>query len=158
RYYNGDLVKASKLLLFIFKKCTGSNFVGVNYDASEFPLLSEYQKARTDITDIKNVPEELLLGLISSVSHPQYHSMWSTAIQREATKALIRKNVKVTSVNQQVRQTKSTAKLGVEKHVDMEKATDFLALYKTGYETRFTDEIMSAIDKLADKKKIAGFF
>src|SRR5690606_3144007 len=32
RYYNGDLVKASKLLLFIFKKCTGSNFVGVNYD------------------------------------------------------------------------------------------------------------------------------
>jgi len=158
RYYNGDLVKASKLLLFIFKKCTGSNFVGVNYDASEFPLLSEYQKARTDITDIKNVPEEILLGLISSVSHPQYHSMWSTAIQREATKALIRKNVKVTSVNQQVRQTKSTAKLGVEKHVDMEKATDFLALYKTGYETRFTDEIMSAIDKLADKKKIAGFF
>ena len=153
RYYNGEPMKAFKLLLFIFKKDAG-----VTYGATEFPLLSEYQKAKTDITGIKSVPEEVLLGLISSVRHPQYHSMWSTKIQREATKALIRKNVTVTSVNQQVRQTKSTAKLGVEKTVDMEKATDFLALYKTGYETRFTDEIMSAIDKLADKKKIAGFF
>ena len=153
RYYNGEPMKAFKLLLFIFKKDAG-----VNYGAFEFPLLSEYQKAKTDITGIKIVPEEVLLGLISSTKHPQYHSMWATKIQREATKALIRKNVTVTSVNQQVRQTKSTAKLGVEKTVDMEKATDFLALYKTGYETRFTDEVMSAIDKLADKKKIAGFF
>lgn len=153
RYYNGDPMKAFKLMLFIFKKDAG-----VTYGATEFPLLSEYQKAKTDITASKKVPEEVLLGLISSVKHPQYHSMWSTKIQREATKALIRKNVTVTSVNQQVRQTKSTAKLGVEKHVDLEKATDFLALYKTGYETRFTDEIMSAIDKLADKKKIVGFF
>lgn len=153
RYYNGEPMKAFKLLLFIFKKDAG-----VNYGAFEFPLLSEYQKAKTDITGIKIVPEEVLLGLISSTKHPQYHSMWATKIQREATKALIRKNVTVTSVNQQVRQTKSTAKLGVEKTVDLEKATDFLALYKTGYETRFSDEIMSAIDKLADKKKIAGFF
>ena len=153
RYYNGDMVKASKLLLFIFKKDTG-----VTYGANEFPLLSEYMKAKVDITSTKKVPEEVLLGLISNVRHPQYHSMWATDIQKEATKALIRKNVEVTSVNQQVRQTKSTAKLGVEKTVDLEKATDFLALYKTGYETRFTDEIMSAIDKLADKKKIAGFF
>jgi len=153
RYYNGEPMKAFKLLLFIFKKDAG-----VTYGATEFPLLSEYQKAKTDITGVRTVPEEVLLGLISSTKHPQYHSMWATKIQREATKALIRKNVTVTSVNQQVRQTKSTAKLGVEKTVDMEKATDFLALYKTGYETRFTDEIMSAIDKLADKKKIAGFF
>jgi len=141
------------LLLFLFKKDNG-----VNYKASEFPLLAEYQKAKADITGIKTVPEEVLLGLISSTSHPQYHTMWATKVQREATKALIRKTVEVTSVNQQVRQTKSTAKLGVEKTVDMEKATDFLALYKTGYETKFTSEIMSAIDKLADKKKIVGFF
>jgi hypothetical protein len=40
----------------------------------------------------------------------------------------------------------------------LEKATDFLALYKTGYETSFTDEIRSAIVKLAKKKKIEGFF
>ena len=129
RYYNGDMVKASKLLLFIFKKDTG-----VTYGANEFPLLSEYMKAKVDITSTKKVPEEVLLGLISNVRHPQYHSMWATDIQKEATKALIRKNVEVTSVNQQVRQTKSTAKLGVEKTVDLEKATDFLALYKTGYE------------------------
>ena len=153
KYYNGDSLKAFKLLLFLFKK--DSNLV---YDATEFPLLAEYQKAKVDITGIKSVPEEVLLGLISSVKHPQYHSMWSTDIQKEATKALIRKNVEVTSVNQQVRQTKSTAKLGVEKTVDMEKATDFMALYKTGYETRFTPEIYSAIDKLAEKKKIQGFF
>jgi hypothetical protein len=153
KYFNGDSIKAFKLLLFLFKKDSG-----VAYNATEFPLLSEYQKAKIDITGIKNVPEEVLLGLISSVKHPQYHSMWSTDIQKEATKALIRKNVEVTSVNQQVRQTKSTAKLGVEKTVDLEKATDFLALYKTGYENGFTDEIRSAIVKLAQKKKIQGFF
>ena len=153
KYFNGDLVKASKLLLFIFKKDNG-----VEYNATEFPLLSEYQKAKVDIVGIKTVPEEVLLGLISSVKHPQYHSMWSTDIQKEATKALIRKSVEVTSVNQQVRQTKSTAKLGVEKTVDLEKATDFLALYKTGYETKFTDEIKRAIFNLAEKKKIVGFF
>ncbi len=153
KYFNGDIIKAMKLLLFLFKKD-----VGVNYTALEFPLFSEYEKAKVDITGIKNVPEEILLGLISSKKHPQYNTMWSTAIQKEATKALIRKTVEVTSVNQQVRQTKSTAKLGVEKHVDMEKATDFLALYKTGYETTFTQELEVAINKLAQKKKIEGFF
>ena len=40
----------------------------------------------------------------------------------------------------------------------MEKATDFLALYKTGYETTFTQELEIAINKLAQKKKIEGFF
>jgi hypothetical protein len=153
RYYNGNIIKALKLLLFIFKKDSG-----VTYDANEFPFLSEYQKARVDITNIKTVPEEVLLGLISNTKHPQYHTMWSTKIQREATKALIRKNVEVTSVNQQVRQTKSTAKLGVEKTVDLEKATDFLALYKTGYENGWTEDLHKAIDMLAEKKRIPRFF
>lgn len=153
KYFNGDSVRAFKLLLFIFKKDAG-----VTYSATEYPLLSEYRKAKSDITGIKNVPEEVLLGMISSVKHPQYHTMWVTDIQKEATKALIRKNVQVTSVNQQVRQTKSTAKLGVEKSVDLEKATDFLALYKTGYETSFTTEIKGAIASLATKKRIQGFF
>ena len=151
RYFNGDATKAFKLLLFLFKKDAGVDFF-------EFPLLSEYQKAKVDIRGIKSVPEEVLLGLISSVKHPQYHSMWSTDLQKEATKAMIRSTVEVTSVNQQVRQTKSTAKLGVEKHVELEKATDFMALYKTGYETRFTDELKMAIAKLAIAKRINGFF
>jgi DUF2075 family protein len=153
KYFNGDSLKAFKLLLFLFKK-EGHNI----YGASEFPVLNEYQKAKVDITTVTKVPEEVLIGMVSSVSHPQYHSLWSTKIQREATKALIRKNVTVTSVNQQVRQTKSSAKLGVEKHVELEKATDFMALYKTGYETTFTAEIKNAIDKLAEKKRIQGFF
>lgn len=153
KYFNGDLVKASKLLLFIFKK-EGT----MSYRSTDFPLLNEYQKAKVDITNTTKIPEEVLIGMVASINHPQYHSLWSTKIQREATKALIRKNVQVTSVNQQVRQTKSTAKLGVEKHVEVEKATDFMALYKTGYETKFTDEIKLAIDKLAEKKKIVGFF
>lgn len=151
KYFNGDSLKAFKLLLFLFKKDAG-----VGYD--EFRLLSEYQKAKVDITGIKNVPEEVLLGLISSVKHPQYHIMWSTDEQKKATMALIRKNVQVTSVNQQVRQTKSTAKLGVEKTVDLDKATDFLALYKTGYENGWTPELKVAIDKLAEKKSIQGFY
>ena len=153
KYYNGDSLRAFKLLLFIFKK-EGHNIYGV----SEFPVLNEYQKAKVDITSVTKVPEEVLLGMVASTSHPQYHSLWSTAIQREATKALVRKNVTVTSVNQQVRQTKSTAKLGVEKTVELEKATDFLALYKTGYENTFTPELNVAINKLAEKKKILGFF
>ena len=152
KYFGGDTIRASKLLLFLFKK------KGVEYNAIDFPLLSQYQKAQTDITDVQNVPEEVVLGLISSVRHPQYHSMWSTDLQKEATKAMIRKNVKVTSVNQQVRQTKSTAKLGVRKTVDLQKATDFLALYKTGYETSFTPELNVAINALAEKKSIDGFF
>jgi len=153
KYFNGEPMKALKLLLFIFKK-----EAGYNYKATEFPLLAEYQKAKYDITNVKSVPEEVLLGMIAGISHPQYHSLWSTKIQREATKALIRKNVQVTSVNQQVRQTKSTAKLGVEKHVELEKATDFMALYKTGYENTFTPELNVAINKLAEKKRIVGFF
>ena len=153
KYFNGDAKRAFKLLLFLFKRDAR-----VEYNANEFPLLSEYQKAKTDITAVKNVPEEVLIGMVACTSHPQYHSLWATKVQRDATKAIIRKNVQVTSVNQQVRQTKSTAKLGVEKHVDLEKATDFLALYKTGYENGFTREIWDAIDKLAQKKKIEGFF
>jgi len=149
---NSNSLRAFKLLLFLFKKDNN-----IDYDVQEFPILSEYQKAKTDIRNISIIPEEVLLGLVSNVSHPQYHTMWSTDIQKEATKAMIRENVKVTSVNQQVRQTKSSAKLGVQKNVDVQKATDFLALYKTGYETRFTNELKTAIDKLAEKKKIDGF-
>jgi hypothetical protein len=151
KYYNGDTLSALKMLLFITK-----NDVGVDF--SEFELLSEYITAKSDITSVTRVPEEILLGLISNVTHPQYHNMWATEEQRKETKALIRKNVKVTSVNQQVRQTKSTAKLGVEKTVDMNKATDFLALYKTGYENGFTPEIRRAINSLAKKKKINNFY
>jgi len=152
KYFNGDTTRAFKLLLFLFKKS------GIEYNETEFPLLSQYQKAQTDITGVQNVPEEVLLGLISSTKHPQYHSMWSTDLQKEATKAMIRSNVKVTSVNQQVRQTKSTKKLGVTKTVDLQKATDFLALYKTGYENGFTPELNVAINALAEKKKINDFF
>jgi len=152
KYFNGDSIRAFKLLLFLFKKS------GVEYNADEFPLLSEYMKAQIDITNIQNVPEEVLLGLVSSVRHPQYHTLWSTELQRNATKAMIRKNVKVTSINQQVRQTKSTAKLGVQKTVDVQKVTDFLALYKTGYETSFTSEIKGAIASLATKKRIDDFY
>jgi len=152
RYFNGDSIKAFKLLLFLFKK------VNFEYDSIEFPLLSEYQKAKIDIRNINVVPEEVILGLISSVKHPQYHTMWSTDLQKEATKGMIRKNVKVTSVNQQVRQTKSTAKLGVAKTVNLQKVTDFLALYKTGYEVGWNEELLIAINSLAEKKKINGFF
>lgn len=151
KYFNGDSIRAFRYLLFLFKK------VNFEYNSNEFPIMSEYQKAKSDITNINIIPEEVLLGLVSSTSHPQYHAMWSTAVQREATKAMVRKNVKVTSVNQQVRQTKSTAKLGVQKTVNLQKATDFLALYKTGYETSFTPELNVAINALAEKKKLDGF-
>lgn len=153
KYFNGDEIRAFKLLLFIFKQDEG-----IRYLKRDFPILFEYQKAKTDITAVTKVPEEVLIGLISNRNHPQYQALWSTAAKRETTKATLRSNVEVTSVNQQVRQTKSSAKLGVEKSVDMNKATDFLALYKTGYETGWTAELKDAIDKLAEKKKITNFF
>ena len=151
KYFNGEVNTALRLFLFIMKADEGADFLG-------FELLSEYQTAKNDITKVKRVPEEVLLGLISNRTHPQYSLMWSTEAKRKDTMALIRKNVEVTSVNQQVRQTKSTAKLGVDKVVDLSKATDFLALYKTGFENGFTREIGKAIDELAEKKKIKGFF
>lgn len=147
-----DEDRAMKILLFLFKKGNASM-----YNTVDLPLLNEFYKAKEDVTSVSKVPEEVLIGLISSKKHPQYESLWSTKLKREATKATFRKNVTVTSINQQVRQTKSTAKLGVEKTVNLEKATDYMALYKTGYETGFTAEIWGAIDKLAEKNKITNF-
>lgn len=153
KYFNGDSERAFKLLLFLFKEEKG-----VKYLKRDFPLLYEYYKAKTDITSVTKVPEEVLIGLISDKNHPQHDTMWSSDVDKETTKAKIRKQTEVTSVNQQVRQTKSTKKLGVEKNVDLSKATDFLALYKTGYENGFNNEIKEAIDNLAKKKKIDGFY
>jgi len=146
----GDEVRAMKILLFLFKKGDGSMY-------GDLPLLKQYFQAKEDVTSVDKVPEEVLIGLISSKRHPQYEQLWSTKLKREATKATFRKNVKVTSINQQVRQTKSTKKLGVQKTVDVAKATDYMALYKTGYETGFTVELNNAIDALAEKKKIDNF-
>jgi len=155
RYLSMDSTKALKIFMFIFKKETF-----IIYSVLEFPLINAYKLAKTDITldRVSAVPEEILLGLISSPKHPQYNTMWSTKAQRESTKALIRSKNVATSANQQVRQTKSTAKLGVVKEVNLEKVTDFLALYKTGFETCFTNELHNAIDALAEKKKINGFY
>jgi len=148
-----ELQKTLKILLFIF----GEDIDSIDFTSSGLDLLNEYKKAKEDVLSVENIPEEVLCGLISNPTHPQHDELWSTEEKRNETKAKFRTKVKVTSVNQQVRQTKSTAKLGVQKNVDMSKATDFLALYKTGYETRFTPEIKNAIEKLAEKKKITDF-
>jgi hypothetical protein len=144
--------RALKILLFLFKK--GDSYM---YNALEFPLLSEYFKATEDVNSVNKVPEEVLIGLISNKKHPQHDQFWSTKLKREATKAVFRKNVKVTSVNQQVRQTKSTKKLGVQKTVNVGAVTDYMALYKTGYENSFTHEIVEAINDLSKKKKLKDF-
>lgn len=144
-----DLTRALKILLFLFNKGDESM-----YNVSEFGLLSQYYDAKRDITSVSKVPEEVLIGLISNKNHPQHNQMWSSAVKIESTKKLIRTKNEVTSVNQQVRQTKSNQKMGVEKTVNLEKATDYMALYKTGFETGFTSEINEAIDKLAEKKRM----
>ena len=151
--------RALKILLFLFKKGDAymyNGLVGTDLPDS-LPLLAQYFRAKEDVTDTHYVPEEVLIGLISNKRHPQYEQLWSTKLKKEATKAMFRKNVKVTSVNQQVRQTKSTAKLGVTKSVNLAAATDYMALYKTGYENSFTTEISTAINELAKKKKLKDF-
>ena len=149
---NDDITRLLKILLFLFKK--GREDM---YSSLDFPLLSEYYRACSDITSVNKVPEEVLVGLISDKNHPQHSQLWSTDLKKESTKKMLRTNVKVTSVNQQVRQTKQNKKLGVEKPVNLEKATDFMALYKTGFENGFNDKINLAIDKLAEKNKISNF-
>lgn len=149
---NVDITKLLKILLFIFRKGRSEM-----YSSLEFPLLNEYYVATNDITSVNKVPEEVLIGLISNKNHPQHDQMWSSDLKKESTKKMLRTNVTVTSVNQQVRQTKQNRKLGVSKPVNLEKATDYMALYKTGFENGFNDEINLAIDKLAEKNKISNF-
>jgi hypothetical protein len=144
--------KSAKILLFIFGRTDG-----VEYKKDELALLYEYMQAKANIFSTSKVPEEILRGLIADVNHPQYFQLWSNEAKRKDTMAKIRQSDTVTSVNQQIRQTKSSKELGVNKSVDMHKATDFLALYKTGYEDGFTEKIQSAIDSLAEKKKINNF-
>lgn len=144
--------KLIKLFLFLNKEAKATQF-----KKSEFPIIFEYWKAYTDVTSVSFVPEEVLVGLISNVNHPQYSQLWATKDKRKETIALIREKTKVTSVNQQVRQTKANKALGVEKAIDYAAATDFMALYKTGYENGFTPELRSAIDNLAESKKYKNF-
>lgn len=147
-----DIIRSFKLLLFIFKRGSADM-----YGKLKFPLLYQYYQATVDVTAVTMVPEEVLIGLISNKNHPQYDQLWSTPVKRESTKKLFKRTVEVTSVNQQVRQTKQREKLGVEKTVNLAKATDYMALYKTGYETGFTPALNDAINELASKKKITGF-
>jgi hypothetical protein len=152
RYSPVDSDVLFKLFLFIAKRGKSEW-----YSKTQFPFINQYYVAEKDVLVVKNIPEEVLIGLVSSKNHPQYDQLWSTKIKRETTKAQFRKNVEVTSVDQQIRQTKSTEKLGVVKNVNMEKAKDYLALYKTGYENGFTAEIYNAIEVLAEKKKMKNF-
>jgi hypothetical protein len=141
--------KACKILLFIFKKGKAE------YYTNGFNFINEYYKATVDITSTNKVPKEVLIGLISNKRHPQYDEKWSTEVKRKNTMAEFMVKSEVTSANQQVRETKKSKSLGVEKVIDYQKATDFLALYKTGYENGFSDEIKDAINKLAEKKVIS---
>lgn len=154
KYLNGtnDSLKILNTLRFIFKKSNSSNY------GSSYPLYAQYFAAKEDVLSSPNIPEEVLLGLISDKNHPQYDELWSTKEKRDLTIKKIREANNATTANQAIRQTKKNQSLGVEKTVNVEKVTDFLALYKTGYENSFTPELNDAIDQLAEKKKIDDFF
>jgi hypothetical protein len=154
KYLNGgnSSIKILNTLKFVFKKADSNTF------GSDYPLYSQYFAAKEDIFSANNIPEEILLGLISSKNHPQYSDHWSAKEQRELTMKKIRESNKSTTANQAMRQTKKNKALNVEKEVDVTKVTDFLALYKTGYEDSFTDELNEAIDALAEKRKINDFY
>ena len=142
-----------RYFLFIMGEAKESYFK----HSAEYPIISQYFLAKRDIYAAPMIPEEIILGIIGDKRHPQYVELWSSKDKKEATKKKIRENVKVTSENQKMRQTKSSQKMGADVVVNTEKVTDFLALYKTGYETGFTEEIKSAINILADKKKVKNF-
>jgi len=154
KYLNGEnnSIKILKVLKFVFKKAKAEDY------GTDFPLYQQYFAAREDIFSASNIPEEVLLGLISSKDHPQYNDHWSAKEQREKTMKKVRESNKTTTANQAMRQTKKNKALNVEREVDVKKVTDFIALYKTGYEDRFTDEINEAIETLAEKRKIDNFY
>lgn len=117
-------------------------------------LYDQYNSAKKDIFASPNIPEEVLIGLLSDQTHPQYLQLWSTEEKRKTTIAKIREFTKATTANIQIRQTKSNEKNGADVEVNVAKVTDFMALYKTGYESGFTNEINTQIINLAKKKKL----
>ena len=150
-YTGEDTKRVCKLFLFLVGKQKEK------YYDSTTPLIVDYFKAKKNVIGIKNVPEEVLTGLLSNRKHPQYMTHWSSKELRESTLKEIRNKTVATSVNQQMRQTKKNEELGVTKKVNVEAVTDFLALYKTGYENGFTNDIANQIDELAKRKKINNF-
>jgi hypothetical protein len=147
-----NISKIAKCVLFVF-----SNLHADAYSKEDFPVISEFFNLKADITLLEKVPEEVALGLISNKVHPQYDEYWSTKEKRKETKAMLRQKAKSTTDNVILRQTKSNAELGVSKKADLKKVTDFLALYKTGFETGFTEELNDEIERLAIKNKAANF-
>lgn len=147
-----DSDKAVRMFMFIM----GEGYKEY-YNAVDYPVVSQFYKAKSDITGCDKLPAEVVEGLISDKNHPQYRELWSTEAKRKRTQKMIKETVQTTTANQAMRQTKKNEELGVTKKADVAKVTDFLALYKTGYEAGFTPALREAIDSLADKRKFTNF-
>lgn len=149
--FTDNLERSARIYMFIFGSARKDHF-----DAS-FKIITQFFGARQDIFSATSVPEEILVGIIGDKSHPQYREFWGSKEKRQDTLKRIRERNVVTTANQQVRQTKKNQELGVTKEVDLKKVTDFLALYKTGYETGFVPALNEAIEDLAGKRRLVGF-
>jgi hypothetical protein len=148
-----DITRVGPIVLHLFRKSHLSE-----PDPAAYPLLAEYHRAKTNVLDCSRIPEEVLFGLLTNPSHPQHQEMWGSKDRIAETKKVIREKTKASTANMQLRQTKENQSLGVTtKKTIVQGVTDFLALYKTGYETGFTPEIKSAIEKLAEKKRFKEF-
>lgn len=143
-----------RIFLFVFGETES-----IAFPETQFPIIAQFFRAKKDIVGVRNLPEEVLLGLIANKQHPQHESLWSTAEKRKATLAEIRKTIETTTANRQLRQTKQNTKLeiSVERKIKIEQVTDFLALFKTGYETGFTPQIQEQIEMLAQRKRLKDF-
>lgn len=150
--YGNDSEKLMKLYLFIMGEGAMSY-----YDDGNYPVINQFFKAHSDITGCSILPAEVLEGLISNVEHPQNKSMWGTESLRKNTQKMIRESNQAITANQSVRQTKKNRELGVNKDINLSKVSDFVALYKTGYEAGFTPELTEAISELALKRKLSNF-
>ncbi len=140
----------ANILLFVF----GS---GGAFDESEYPVISQWVIAHTDVTDCHLVPEEILKGLLSNKNHPQHESMWGSENAKKATLELIRKSNKVETANQSVRKTKQNKQLGIEVESRVSEADDPIALLKTCYENGFELELVDRLSKLAKKNRYHDF-
>lgn len=150
-YTDSDHIPVEMIVLFIF----GKNVVG--WDG--FKIINQFYRAKEDVFGNPNIPEEVLVGLLSNPEHPQHQSHWSTKEAQAATLQAIRNTTRAETANVAVRKTKQEQRKGIVREESrVAEATDPIALLKTVIETGATsDEITERLHDLAKKAAYKDF-
>jgi hypothetical protein len=84
--------------------------------------------------------------------------LWGDSKKQSKTLEAIRNMTKAETANQAVRKTKQERKKGIKREESkIDRVSDPIALYKTSYESGYTQEIADQINKLAKKAAYPNF-